>query len=184
MGNESQMTLKKMISQVMGTISFKDHEILLKDGQNCGQHGADEAMVVDSLSMPDTIVLGDNNTFAAGFTVNKKWETATLLSVKMVKIFGSMSWEIPCMGGQGSCDYYYPCKKLEKVECPAEVVAKGWNCRCPIPVNSYSFGPVTKQLDKPSFPAMFVNGDYNMNIRLFDGTDELMCYKFSMKVKV
>ena len=173
--------LSEALESAGGSTSSNGMEVTIKEGKNCGVEGTHETIVVDRLSMPDVLVLGANATFAGGITVNKERKSATLLSVDMIKT--RWHFRVPCIKGSGSCNYMYPCKYLEQVKCPEEIVAKGWNCRCPIPVNSYSFGPTTLHLNNTNVPALFVNGDYDVTIKLYDGLDELMCYKFPMTVK-
>ena len=52
-------------------------------------------------------------------------------------------WQVPCIRGSGSCNYTNPCQYLNKVKCPTSVVEQGWKCRCPIPVGTFTYGPIT-----------------------------------------
>ena len=139
---KADFDIEKIMSEVMESVSTRvrrsassiEPEVALGEGENCGKEGVEETIVVDKLSMPDTLVLGEDATFAAGITVNKERKSATLLTVEMNKVFASGAhFKIPCIRGSGSCNYTNPCGYLSHVRCPEEIVARGWNCRCPIP---------------------------------------------------
>jgi len=160
----------------------KKYELTLRGGKNCGSAGTSETIYINSISMkPSTLILGDNATFAADVTVNSARKGATLASVLMRKV--GLPFDIPCTQGVGSCNYTNPCQLLEKIKCPKEVVAQGWNCRCPIPVKHYSFGPITATLPTVPLPAFLVNGQYQAKAELWDGKDQLLCYILTIDVK-
>jgi len=163
------------------TIEQKNIELSVSAGKNCGQHGKSETIYIDSISMPDTLVLGANGTFSAEVTVNGARKSASLLSLVMRKV--GLPFDIPCAKGFGSCNYTNPCQILEKIQCPKAIIDKGWNCRCPIKVNHYSFGPITALLPTVPLPAFLVNGNYEVIARLYDGADELLCYDLTVTVK-
>jgi len=171
-----------LIHRVRRSTSDDETDVVVKKGENCGT--SDEMIVINQITMPDVLVLGEDATFSADISVNKKRQSATLLTVLMNKVFGAGHFfKVPCIKGSGSCNYTEPCKALEETKCPEEIVAKGWNCRCPIPVNDYKFGPITTHLGDSPIPAVFINGNYEMTVRLFDGEEVLMCYKFPMSVR-
>ena len=72
----------------------------LKSGQNCGQHGKSEAIFIDNISAPDTLILGANATFSAEVTVNSARKSASLLSVVMQKV--GLPFDIPCTSGEST----------------------------------------------------------------------------------
>merc|ERR1712243_405320 len=94
-----------------------------------------------------------------------------------------LPFDIPCTGGFGSCTYANPCEYLTKVKCPPEILAKGWNCRCPLLKGDFSLGPVAVQLPKLPLPAFLVDGSYEVKGTLKNGDDELFCYQMQIKVK-
>lgn len=159
----------------------RQFEVTYAVGQNCGKEGKGETIYINSLGLPDVILLGGNATLSAGVTVNKVRKTATLLSVVMQKV--GLPFNIPCTNNIGSCNYTNPCDLLAKIECPKEIIAQGWNCRCPIAKNKYTFGPMTATLPTVPLPAFLVDGKYDAKLQLFDGADELLCYKLEVTVK-
>jgi len=163
------------------TTTQKKLEFRIQGGENCGPAGSKEVIHVDKLSLPDVLVLGGNATISVAVTVSGVRKTATLLSVVMKK--KGLPFDIPCAQGLGTCNYTNPCQMLDKIQCPAAIVAQGWNCRCPIPVNHYSFGPVTATLPTVPLPAFLVNGVYDVTARLYMGSEELLCYHVTAAVK-
>jgi len=169
-------TLKEIESEV----NQKRYQISYNGGENCGREGTGETIYINDLALPETLVLGENATFSAEVKVNKIRKTATLLSVVMQKV--GFPFDIPCTHNVGTCKYSNPCDMLEKIKCPKEIIKLGWNCRCPIPINTYSFGPVTVTLPTVPLPAFLVDGKYEVKAQLFDGDDELLCYDLQIDV--
>jgi len=165
----------------MEKLSGGKFEFSINGGQNCGKAGTSETIYVNSLSIPDVLVLGANATFSGAVTVNALKKTATLLSVVIRKV--GLPFNLPCTQDVGSCNYTNPCQLLEKIQCPKQIVAAGWNCRCPIPVKHYSLAPFTVLLPTIPLPAFLVDGTYDATARLFDGPEELLCYHLTVTVK-
>jgi len=155
------------------------YELSYNGGETCGTKKENEAISIHNVEISDPIVLGGNVTFAADVEVNTDHKTATLLSVVMQK----EGVRIPCINGIGSCNYTNPCDLLEKIQCPNEIIEEGWDCRCPFLAHQYSFPPVTGSIPSVTFPAFLVDGMYHITFKLFDGDEELLCYKIQVEVR-
>jgi len=163
-------------------LDFKDNQVRIKlfkmVGSSCGTD--QDPIVVNKMTLPDVIVFGENATFSADMTIKEDIPTITLAKLVVQKV-GSI--QIPCIGGFGTCDYHNPCEMLEKFKCPTAIVKSGWNCKCPLPKGHFPPSRVTHKMQNIPLPGFMVDGKYDISVQMFNGKEELICYKFTVTME-
>lgn len=174
-------TIRQMYDEMENHVEPQKREYSLHtmDGENCGSTKL--PIIVNSLQLPDVIVLGDNATVAVDATIDREIETASLLQVVVQKV--GLPIDIPCLNNIGTCNYTNPCDILKTIDCPPAIEKLGWNCRCPFKPMEFKLLPTTVPLPTVPLPPVLVDGSYNVKVQMFDGKTELFCYKVTITLK-
>jgi len=149
---------------------------------SCGK--ADDPVQIKTLSIsPDPIVTPGNVQAELDAVITRKVTSISSLVVVMKKkLFGA--WiEVPCVNNIGSCTYTDICAMAEKIECPHELVEKGFTCRCPVEAKEYAVSEATFKIPDLPLPATVENGDFQVKATIMDGSSELGCYNFGFTLK-
>lgn len=149
---------------------------------NCG--GKTDDVQVKTLAVkPDPIVVPGTVSVDLDAVIAETIQTATsLILVVKKKLFGSYI-EVPCVDNFGSCTYQNPCELAKKIECPPQLKALGWSCRCPVPAKEYKVPNLSFKIPKLPLPPSLESGDYQVKATLMNGATRLMCYQVTASLK-
>jgi len=148
-------------------------------GDNCGSTKL--PIIVNSLTLPDVIVLGENATVSLDATIGRLIKDVSLVSVVAQKV--GIPVDIPCMDNIGTCNYTNTCELLKQFQCPPEVIKQGWNCRCPLKPMEFILPKTVVAVPSVPLPAFLVDGHYTVQVRMYEGATLLMCYKLQITLK-
>ena len=164
-------------------VEKKRFDVVRVSGENCGTN---LPIMINSLDIPKVIVLGDNATVSIDANVSVAITHPTLITVEPYKV--DLPY-IPCIDigffiPIGTCNYTSPCDIMKQVTCPSEIVKLGWNCRCPFKRMRLKTPPINISTPDVPYPAFLIDGEYDVTVKMFDGSKELFCYKLSLTLKV
>lgn len=91
---------------------------------------------------------------------------------------------IPCVDNVGSCTYNDVCPLLEKIECPKELIDRGFRCHCPFEAKEFNIPAGTPfPIPKLPIPSSIENGGYDIKVTLKNGDTVLGCYEFKFSLE-
>uniref|UniRef100_A0A3B3RTY1 Uncharacterized protein n=1 Tax=Paramormyrops kingsleyae TaxID=1676925 RepID=A0A3B3RTY1_9TELE len=103
------------------------------------------------------------------------------------KVFGLWVW-LPCLNGYGSCTYKNICEDINEIGeeggCPLLISLAGGSCVCPIQPVVLHLPPTVLNISDVEVPSFLANGEYEVQITVSSGTQEIACLRTSFHLKL
>nr|XP_023671346.1 ganglioside GM2 activator-like [Paramormyrops kingsleyae] len=152
---------------------------------NCG---SSDILNITSFSIPSQITIpGSINVSFLGelkVPVSAPLKIAVLLRRK---VFGLWVW-LPCLNGYGSCTYKNICEDINEIGeeggCPLLISLAGGSCVCPIQPVVLHLPPTVLNISDVEVPSFLANGEYEVQITVSSGTQEIACLRTSFHLKL